>query len=128
MPDEASIVTSDAIKTMDFSLPSSYDTISDSKAKAVGLSEQYVPENNAPPGVSRKKPKEPKASPGESPMSAVLPSMSKSTSKASKSKAPPAPRTVPNEKEEQEPTVETMDLSLPSYSNGSGKGKNMFSL
>lgn len=118
------------IKTLDFSLPS-YDAIANSKASVEtvdGLAEKYLPEE-APRGMSRKtQKKEPKAdSGGSNPMAAVLPSMKKSNVKKSKPK--PAPRASPKEGQDEKPLgVETLDLSLPSYSSSSGKDKSIFSI
>jgi hypothetical protein len=122
------LTVADAIKTLDFSLPS-YDSISSSKASVEtveGLAEKYVtPET--PRGMPRKPKAEQKASSGGNPMSAVLPSMNKSNVK--KPKAKPVPREAPKEKDEEDPVgVETMDLSLPSYSFNSGKEKSIFAL
>lgn len=120
------------IKTLDFSLPS-YDSISSAKASVStveGLAEQYKSESDAPKGMSRKKPKEPKSSSGGggNPLGSVLPSMNKSNTKKPKAKPEPTSRSSPKEREEKQPEVETMDLSLPSYSAGSGKEKSIFSL
>jgi hypothetical protein len=115
------------VKTLDFSLPS-YDSISSSKASVStveGLAQDYKPESDAPRGMPRKKAKEPNSG-GGNPMGSLLPSMKKSNTK--KPKENPAPTSRPAPKEKEEKVVETMDLSLPSYSSSSDKGKNIFSI
>mmetsp|Transcript_11050 Transcript_11050/g.31491 ORF Transcript_11050/g.31491 Transcript_11050/m.31491 type:complete len:200 (+) Transcript_11050:84-683(+) len=124
----SSMTLSDAIKTLDFSLPS-YDAISSSKASVdtvEGLAEQYVQEAVTVP--SRKKTKEPKASSGGNPMGSLLPSMNKGTAKTPRAKPAPAPKPAPKEKEEKGPIIETMDLSLPSYDAGATREKSIFSI
>jgi hypothetical protein len=123
-------VAEEVLKTLDFSLPS-YDSISSSKASVStveGLTEDYKPEKDAPTVKSRKKAKEPKSSSGGNPLGSVLPSMNKGAAKKAKPKAAPASRPEPKEKEEKSVEVETMDLSLPSYSSDSGKEKSIFSI
>lgn len=123
------MTVADEIKTLDFSLPS-YDSISSSKASVgtvKGLAEEYKSEKDAPKGMPRKKTKEPKSSSGGgNPMASVLPSMNKSNTK--KPKPEKAAKVAPKEQEEKPLGVETMDLSLPSYSAGSGKEKSLFSI
>jgi hypothetical protein len=124
------MILSDAIKTLDLSLPS-YDSISSSKASVntvESLAEQYVPEKEAVTGMSRKKAKEPKTSSGGNPLGSVLPSMNKGNTKTPRTKPAAAPKSAPKEKEDKGPVIETMDLSLPSYDVGVTKEKNIFSI
>jgi len=123
------MTVSDAIRTLDFSLPA-YDSISSSKASVEtveGLSQEYA-QKKEPAAAIAKKRKEPKVSSGSNPMASMLPSMNKSNTKASKPKPAPAARAPPKEKEERAPAVKTMDLSLPSYSDEARKEKSIFSI
>jgi len=120
----------DAVKTLDFSLPS-YDAISSSKASVEtvqGLAETYATPA-APRGLPKKSKPEPKENSGKSPLAAVLPSMNKSnTKKPKEGEKSTAKESNRKKDEEARVTVETMDLSLPSYSAGAGREKSVFSL
>jgi len=122
------LTLSEAIKTLDFSLPS-YDAIANSKASVEtvdGLAEKYA-QPETPRGMSRKPKPEPKESSGGNPLSAVLPSMKKSNVKKPKT-AKPASREATEKEDTDSVGVETMDLTLPSYSFSSGKEKSIFAI
>lgn len=117
------------IKTFDLSLPS-YDAINTLKVDEKALGVENAPE---PAAMKTKQPKAKResGSSGNNGMSSVLPSMNKSGPSQNK----PKPQKKAVEKAEKAaPTAskeeyETMDLSLPSYSNGTGsKGKDFFSI
>lgn len=122
------LTLSEAIKTLDFSLPS-YDAIASSKASVEtveGLAEKYAaPET--PRGMPRKPKPVAKESSGDNPLSAVLPSMKKSNVKKPKA-AKPASQEATEKEDTDSVGVETMDLTLPSYSFSSGKEKSIFAL
>jgi hypothetical protein len=122
---------SEEIKTLDFALPSSYDSLNDLKAneKALGVEDAPEPKEK---GKQQPKRKAEASSGGNSPLGAVLPSMNKSgPSKKPPKPAGEKPKKPVKEKAEPAPKVEveTMDLALPSYSDGTGtRGKSVFSL
>jgi hypothetical protein len=118
------------MRTLDMSLPS-YDAISSSKASVEtveGLAEVVVPEKEAPKKREPKKKREPSES--GNPLGNLLPSMNKGNKEKAAPKPKearvPKPKPAPKEKvekEEKEPVVETMDMSLPSYSDSSTPSK-----
>lgn len=120
----SSMYLSEEIKTFDLSLPS-YDSINTLKADDKALGVEGAPE---PAARAKKGPKPKKESGGDSMLSSVLPSMNKSGPKpkaAKKPKPEKASKPAPAAKEE----FETMDLSLPSYSDSTGsKGKDFFAI
>ena len=90
-----------------------------------GLAEKYAPET--PRGMPRKPKPVAKESSGDNPLSAVLPSMKKSNVKKPKA-AKPASQEATEKEDTDSVGVETMDLTLPSYSFSSGKEKSIFAL
>lgn len=125
----SSIYLSEEIKTLDFSLPSSYDSINSLKADEKALGVIDAPE---PTAAKQPKKKSESNSGGNNPMGSVLPSMNKSgpkkskPPKAAKEKAP-KPQKAPSPPKKEE--FETMDFALPSYKdNVGGKEKSVFAL
>ena len=120
---------SEEIKTLDFSLPSSYDSINSLKADAKALGVIDAPE---PTAAKQPKKKSESSSGGNNPMGSVLPSMNKSGPKKSKppkaaKEKPPKPQKAPSPPKKEE--FETMDFALPSYKdNVGGKEKSVFAL
>lgn len=123
----SSMYLSEEIKTLDFSLPSSYDSINSLKASAKALGVEDAPEDATTKIKAPKKKKE--ESSGGGGLGSVLPSMKKSgpSKKPPKEKVkkPKPVKEAPAAKEE----FETMDMGLPSYSDSTGsKGKSVFAL
>jgi hypothetical protein len=130
--------SAEEIKTLDMSLPT-YDSINTLKSsaeseKALGVETPPDAPSKGPSAAPRKK-KSSSAGGGGNPLGNVLPSMNKSVGKKSRSsgtataseRPAAAPRRVKEEKAEDE--IKTMDLSLPSYSEGiQSKEKSVFSL
>jgi hypothetical protein len=118
---------SEEIKTLDFSLPSSYDSINSLKASEKALGVEDAPDDATTKTKAPKKKKE--ESSGGGGLGSVLPSMNKSgpSKKPPKAKVkkPKPVKEAPAAKEE----FETMDMGLPSYSDSTGsKEKSVFAL
>lgn len=123
----SSMYLSEEIKTFDLSLPS-YDSINTLKVDDKALGVENAPEPAARAKKGPKPKKESGGDSGNSMLSSVLPSMNKSGPKpkvAKKPKPEKPSKSAPAAKEE----FETMDLSLPSYSENTGsKGKDFFAI
>jgi hypothetical protein len=120
---------SEEIKTLDFALPTSYDSINTLKASEKALGVEDAPEAAASKTKEPKKKKE-ASSGGGGGLGSVLPSMNKSGS-SKKSSKPSKEKAKKPEKEAPAPKVEfeTMDMGLPSYSDSTGsKEKSFFAL
>lgn len=110
------------IKTMDMSMPSSYDTIAGAKSTGSSLLKEIERTGSMPVNKVQREEKK-----GPSPLvSSVLPSMNKTTKKAPKEKQPK----VQVEKEDKKfEKIKIVDMDMPSYSASSPvKEKSAFSL
>ena len=120
----SSIYLSDEIKTIDLSLPS-YDSVNTLKTNEKALGFEDTPESKSQPK---------KKSSGDSGgMGSLLPSMNKSgpSNKAKPAKVAKKPEKAKKApvKEEPKAEYETMDMALPSYSEGTKtKERSVFAL
>lgn len=123
----SSMYLSDEIKTIDMSMPS-YDKVNTLKADEKALGVEDIPEPKGPPPKKQPKKKSEGSSGG---MGSILPSMNKSgpsnKPKPAKKAKKPVDKVQKSEKEEPKFEFETMDMGLPSYSEGTAaKEKSVF--
>ena len=123
----SSMYLSDEIKTIDMSMPS-YDKVNTLKADEKALGVEDIPEPKGPPPTKQPKKKSEGSSGG---MGSILPSMNKSgpsnKPKPAKKAKKPVDKVQKSEKEEPKFEFETMDMGLPSYSEGTAaKEKSVF--
>jgi hypothetical protein len=119
----------DEIKTLDMSLPSygAINTLKGSAEKDKGMGVENLPE-----AADKSRPSKKNAAISGNPLGNVLPSMNKSAGKKPRSlgtATAATERPAKRIKEEKEDEIKTMDMSLPSYSDGTqGKVKSAFAL